>query len=200
MSDSLVALKKVRKSYGDLIALNDIDLAIDQGQFVVLLGPSGSGKTTLLSILGGFTTPTSGEVWIDGQDVTTTPPARRPTVTVFQDYALFPHMTVSDNVGFGLAMRRVSRSQRKQRIASVLETVGLHDLGGRRIDQLSGGQRQRRRAGACHRRGAGLVAAGRTAGPRSTSRSASRCKRSSSSSSAGSRRRLCTSRTIRKRP
>ena len=143
MNDSLVALKNVRKSYGELVALNDVDLSIDQGQFVVLLGPSGSGKTTLLSILGGFTTPTSGEVWIDGQDVTTTPPAQRPTVTVFQDYALFPHMTVSENVGFGLAMRRVPRGQRKQRVESVLETVGLHDLGGRRIDQLSGGQRQR---------------------------------------------------------
>ncbi len=143
MNASLVSLRKVRKSYGDLVALNDIDLSIDQGQFVVLLGPSGSGKTTLLSILGGFTTPTSGDVWIDGQDVTTTPPAQRPTVTVFQDYALFPHMTVSENVGFGLTMRKVPRGERKQRVERVLETVGLHDLGGRRINQLSGGQRQR---------------------------------------------------------
>ena len=143
MNDSLVALRKVRKSYGDLIALNDVDLSIEQGQFVVLLGPSGSGKTTLLSILGGFTTPTSGEVWIDGHDVTSMPPARRPTVTVFQDYALFPHMTVRDNIGFGLAMRRVPKSSRRSRIDEVLETVGLRDLGGRRIHQLSGGQRQR---------------------------------------------------------
>jgi spermidine/putrescine transport system ATP-binding protein len=143
MTESLVALRKVRKDYGGLVALNDVDLSIEQGQFVVLLGPSGSGKTTLLSILGGFTKPTSGEVRIAGQDVTLTPPARRPTVTVFQDYALFPHMIVRDNIGFGLAMRKVPRAERARRVEEVLTTVGLEGLGGRRIHQLSGGQRQR---------------------------------------------------------
>lgn len=143
MNDSLVMLRRVRKTYGSLVALNDVDLAIEQGQFVVLLGPSGSGKTTLLSILGGFTKPTSGQVMIDGQDVTSTPPAQRPTVTVFQDYALFPHMTVRDNIGFGLAMRKVPRAERSRRVDEVLITVGLQGLGGRRIHQLSGGQRQR---------------------------------------------------------
>jgi len=143
MDDSLVMMRQVRKAYGDLVALNDVDLVVEQGQFVVLLGPSGSGKTTLLSILGGFTKPTSGQVMIDGQDVTLTPPAQRPTVTVFQDYALFPHMTVRDNIGFGLAMRKVPRAERSRRVEEVLATVGLEGLGKRRIHQLSGGQRQR---------------------------------------------------------
>ncbi len=143
MNESLVALRNICKAYGDLVALNDVSLSIEQGQFVVLLGPSGSGKTTLLSILGGFTQPSSGQVLIAGQDVTLTPPARRPTVTVFQDYALFPHMTVRDNIGFGLSMRKVPRALRYQRVEEVLNTVGLHGLGGRRIQQLSGGQRQR---------------------------------------------------------
>ncbi len=143
MSESLVVLRKVRKAYGDLIALDDVDLSVEQGQFVVLLGPSGSGKATLLSILGGFTKPTSGQVMIDGKDVTLTPPARRPTVTVFQDYALFPHMNVRDNIGFGLAMRKIPRVERHRRVEEVLNTVGLEGLGGRRVHQLSGGQRQR---------------------------------------------------------
>ncbi len=143
MNESLVVLRKVRKAYGDLIALDDVDLSVEQGQFVVLLGPSGSGKTTLLSILGGFTKPTSGQVMIEGKDVTLTPPARRPTVTVFQDYALFPHMNVRDNIGFGLAMRKIPRAERHRRVEEVLNTVGLEGLGGRRVHQLSGGQRQR---------------------------------------------------------
>jgi spermidine/putrescine transport system ATP-binding protein len=143
MTETLVTLRGVRKTYGDLVALHDIDLTIEQGQFVVLLGPSGSGKTTLLSILGGFTKPTSGQVIIDGEDVTLISPARRPTVTVFQDYALFPHMTVHDNIGFGLAMRKVARGERRRRVEEVLQTVGLDGMGARRVHQLSGGQRQR---------------------------------------------------------
>ena len=143
MDTSFVSIRKIRKVYGNLVALNDVDLAIQQGQFVVLLGPSGSGKTTLLSILGGFIQPTSGQVIIDGEDVTSTPPARRPTVTVFQDYALFPHMSVRRNIAFGLTMRKVPRSERIRLVERVLTTVGLEGLGDRRIDQLSGGQRQR---------------------------------------------------------
>lgn len=143
MSEHVVAMRKIRKAYGDLIALDDVDLTIKRGQFVVLLGPSGSGKTTLLSILGGFITATSGEVLINGEDMTLTPPARRPTVTVFQDYALFPHMSVADNIGFGLAMRKMPKAARARSIDEVLATVGLDSLGGRRIHQLSGGQRQR---------------------------------------------------------
>ncbi len=143
MRDALVELKQVRKEYGDLVAIHSIDLTIVKGQFVVLLGPSGSGKTTLLSILGGFVTPTSGTVSIAGQDYTFVPPAKRPTVTVFQDYALFPHMNVSDNVGFGLAMQNVSKLERGNRVNEALRLVGLEDYGERRVHELSGGQRQR---------------------------------------------------------
>ena len=143
MTDVLVELSQIRKTYGALVALDDINLEIEQGQFVVLLGPSGSGKTTLLSILGGFVTPSSGQVLIEGEDVTSIVPARRPTVTVFQDYALFPHMTARDNVAFGLAMRKVPRAERRKQADAILETVGLAGLGERRIQQLSGGQRQR---------------------------------------------------------
>jgi spermidine/putrescine transport system ATP-binding protein len=133
----------VTKRYGDTIALDDVHLEIDPGSYVVILGPSGSGKTTLLSILGGFTTPTAGRVRIDGKDVTAMPPARRPTTTVFQDYALFPHMTVGQNVGYGLAMRRVARDQRRQRVEAMLGLVGLPDISSRSVTALSGGQRQR---------------------------------------------------------
>ncbi|MCY3830105.1 MAG: ABC transporter ATP-binding protein [Rhodospirillaceae bacterium] len=140
---SLVELRDIRKVYGEAVILPGIDMSIEQGQFVVLLGPSGSGKTTLLSILGGFTTPTSGEVIIDGEDVSAVPPARRPTSTVFQDYALFPHMTVEDNIAFGLAMRKVPKGERLKRANEMLNTVGLEGQGKRRIHQLSGGQRQR---------------------------------------------------------
>lgn len=140
---SLVELSCLTKTYGAVVALDRVTLSIGQGQFVVLLGPSGSGKTTLLSILGGFTQPTSGRVTIAGRDVTTMLPARRPTATVFQDYALFPHMTVRSNVAFGLAMRGVARTERQQRADDMLATVGLAGLGDRRIHHLSGGQRQR---------------------------------------------------------
>ena len=143
MTDHLVELQGISKSYGPFKAVDHVDLTIARGEFLVLLGPSGSGKTTLLSMMGGFTIPTSGRLVIDGQDVTHTPPAARPTVTVFQDYALFPHMNVEDNVGFGLLMRKVARAERERRVAQALATVGLADFGRRRIHQLSGGQRQR---------------------------------------------------------
>jgi spermidine/putrescine transport system ATP-binding protein len=138
-----VSLKGIAKCYGETTALADTDLDIAAGEYVVLLGPSGSGKTTLLSILGGFVEPSSGRVWINGQDVTDLPPARRPTATVFQDYALFPHMSVSANVAFGLAMRRMSKSQRVRKAEEMLELVGLKGFGQRGVHQLSGGQRQR---------------------------------------------------------
>jgi len=143
MTEPLVELRAVRKAYGDVIAVDNVSLSIERGKFLVLLGPSGSGKTTLLSILGGFTAPTSGQVHIAGEDVTFVPPARRPTVTVFQDYALFPHMTVHDNVAFGLVMRRVARAERRRRVEQALGVVGLEGFGKRRVHQLSGGQRQR---------------------------------------------------------
>ena len=142
MSASL-ELRGVAQRFGDTEALAAVDLAVAAGSYVVLLGPSGSGKTTLLSILGGFLVPTAGAVLIDGADVTTVPPARRPTATVFQDYALFPHLSVAGNIGFGLAMRRVPRGERQRRSDAVLRLVGLDGFGHRRIHALSGGQRQR---------------------------------------------------------
>ena len=142
-AETLVELRGIRKTYHNTIAVDDISLRINRGEFVVLLGPSGSGKTTILSILGGFTEPTAGSVYIDGVDVTAIAPAKRPTVTVFQDYALFPHMSVADNVGFGLVMRKVARSELAQRVVESLALVGLDGFGGRAIHELSGGQRQR---------------------------------------------------------
>ena len=143
MSTPLVEIQAIRKEYGDVVAVAGVDLTIDAGAFVVLLGPSGSGKTTILSMLGGFTEPSAGRILIDGEDMTGRTPAHRPTATVFQDYALFPHMNVAANVGFGLAMHKVPKGDRKGRVEASLELVGLADFGHRSIHQLSGGQRQR---------------------------------------------------------
>ena len=142
MSASL-ELRGIEQRFGATTALAAVDLAMPAGAYVVLLGPSGSGKTTLLSILGGFLLPSGGSVLIDGADVTGVPPARRPTATVFQDYALFPHLSVGGNVGFGLAMRRVPRAERGAKVAAALALVGLAGFAARRIHELSGGQRQR---------------------------------------------------------
>ncbi|MEO1443361.1 MAG: ABC transporter ATP-binding protein, partial [Chloroflexota bacterium] len=141
--DRGILIRGVSKHYGTNIALNNINLNIPKGSFTVLLGPSGSGKTTLLNILGGFAEPTEGTVHIDGEDVTYQTPAQRPTSTVFQDYALFPHMTVFKNIEFGLRMRRVFRTERERMVNEILGVVGLADMASRRIHQLSGGQRQR---------------------------------------------------------
>ncbi len=143
MSIPAVEFRGITMRFGATTAVRGIDLAIDQGAFVVLLGPSGGGKTTLLNILGGFLEPTEGRVLIDGADVTDVPPAKRPTTTVFQDYALFPHMTIAGNVSFGLRMRGVAKAERDARVARTLEMVGLGDTAQRRVHELSGGQRQR---------------------------------------------------------
>ena len=143
MADPLVWLTGVTKHYDAVVAVADVDLEIAHGEFVVLLGPSGSGKTTLLSVLGGFTQPSAGRILIDGRDVTALPPARRPTATVFQDYALFPHMSVAGNVAFGLRMRRRPRAEARRRAEEMLRLVGLEGYGGRGVHELSGGQRQR---------------------------------------------------------
>jgi spermidine/putrescine transport system ATP-binding protein len=140
---SLATIEHITMRYPTQTALEDVSLAIAPGSYTVLLGPSGSGKTTLLSILGGFLQPTTGRVLISGQDCTTVAPAKRPTATVFQDYALFPHMTVGDNVGFGLRMKGVAKEQRHSKAAAMLETVGLPDAFSKKPHQLSGGQRQR---------------------------------------------------------
>ena len=133
-------VEAISKIYGAVTALDRVSLAVEQGAYVVLLGPSGSGKTTLLSVIGGFTVPTSGRVSIAGRDVTALSPAQRPTTTLFQDYALFPHMSVAGNVGFGLKVRRVAQAEREKRIAAALELVGLAGYGGRGIHEISGGR------------------------------------------------------------
>jgi spermidine/putrescine transport system ATP-binding protein len=140
---ALLEVRGVSKRFGRAVALDDIHLDIAEGLFFALVGPSGSGKTTLLHILGGFVEPDRGRVFIAGSDVTDMPPAGRPTTSVFQDYALFPHMSVASNVGFGLRMRKVPRRHRSARVTAALEMVGLGSMGGRYVHQLSGGQRQR---------------------------------------------------------
>jgi spermidine/putrescine transport system ATP-binding protein len=142
-TDPHLQIAGIRKAYGTTVALSQVDLNVARGKYVVLLGPSGSGKTTLLSIIGGFTVPSAGSIWIGGKDVTDLPPVKRPTATVFQDYALFPHMTVAGNVGFALTMRGVNKAKRKLRVGDALDLVGLSGFGARRIDALSGGQKQR---------------------------------------------------------
>ncbi|MFZ5674187.1 MAG: ABC transporter ATP-binding protein [Pseudomonadota bacterium] len=143
MMTPLVQVKSVSQTFGAMRALDDVSLDIAPRSYTVLIGPSGSGKTTLLSILGGFLVPTSGQVLIEGRDCTGMPPAKRPTTTVFQDYALFPHMTVGANVGFGLRMRGVALAERHKRAQEVLKLVGLPEAFGKKPHQLSGGQRQR---------------------------------------------------------
>jgi spermidine/putrescine transport system ATP-binding protein len=138
-----LAIEGVRKLYSDVVALDDVTLSVQAHDYVVLLGPSGSGKTTLLSVIGGFTPPTSGRVVIAGRDVTQLGPAVRPTTTVFQDYALFPHMSVARNIGFGLKLRHVPARERKRRVDQALEMVGLVGFAARGVHELSGGQRQR---------------------------------------------------------
>ncbi|MDH6231576.1 spermidine/putrescine transport system ATP-binding protein [Mesorhizobium soli] len=143
MNAPLVDVRNVSHRFGQTSVLHDLSLRIEAGSYTVLLGPSGSGKTTLLSILGGFVVPTEGNVFIRGQDCTAVPPAKRPTTTVFQDYALFPHMSIGKNVAFGLRMRGVDGATRAERARTALKLVGLADAFDRRPHQLSGGQRQR---------------------------------------------------------
>ena len=138
-----IRLRQLRKVFGSVVAVDGIDLDIADGEFFAVLGPSGSGKTTVLRMIAGFETPTSGVVELNGTDATRTPPFRRDVNTVFQDYALFPHMTVEENVAYGLRVRRVPKPERARRVAEALDMVRLPDLGRRRPGELSGGQRQR---------------------------------------------------------
>jgi len=131
------------KAYGDVQAVDGVDLLVRAGEFFTLLGPSGSGKTTTLRLIAGFEQPDSGRVVLGGADVTRVPPYARDVNTVFQDYALFPHMTVAANVEYGLRVKKVPRAERKRRVAEALEMVRLPTQGLRRPAQLSGGQRQR---------------------------------------------------------
>src|SRR5690349_5294135 len=136
----LVALRKV---FGDVVAVAGADLSIADGELFALLGPSGSGKTTVLRMIAGFEQPTSGSIRLGGQDVTALPPQRRDTNTVFQDYALFPHMTVAQNVEYGLRVRGVGRAERRRRAAEALDMVRLSAQANRKPAKLSGGQQQR---------------------------------------------------------
>jgi len=131
------------KRYGDFHAVRDVSLGIDDGEFLVLLGPSGCGKTTTLRMVAGFIEPTAGQVKLGGTDVTLLPPWRRNAGMVFQNYALFPHLTVTENVAFGLQMRKVAKAEIAQRVEETLALVRLTGLGGRLPRQLSGGQQQR---------------------------------------------------------
>ena len=136
-----IEIRDVTKRYGDVRAVDSVSLSVPPGAFVSLLGPSGSGKTTLLRLVGGFEAPDAGEVAIGGRDVTTLPPQRRPTATVFQSYALFPSMTVGENVGYGL--EGAPRTERQRRVAEALERVDMVPLAERPVAALSGGQQQR---------------------------------------------------------
>ena len=138
-----VRIDGVAKRFGDVTAVARIDLDIADGEFFSMLGPSGSGKTTTLRMIAGFEAPTEGRIWLHGVDVTDVPPFDRDVNTVFQDYALFPHMTVGDNVGYGLVVRRVATDERRRRVTEALRMVRLEGYEGRRPGQLSGGQRQR---------------------------------------------------------
>ncbi len=138
-----VRLSGIRRVYGDVVAVAGVDLDIAAGEFFTLLGPSGSGKTTTLRVIAGFERPDAGRVELQGVDVTRVAPAQRAVNTVFQDYALFPHMTVAENVEYGLRVKGMSRRDRRARAQDVLERVRLPGLGDRKPVQLSGGQRQR---------------------------------------------------------
>ena len=142
-ADADVRLRGIRKTYGDVVAVDSVDLEIARGEFFTMLGPSGSGKTTTLRIIAGFERPDSGRVELNGVDVTRKPPYDRDVNTVFQDYALFPHMSVADNVEYGLRVKGVKRQERRQRAQEALALVRLEGFGERRPVQLSGGQRQR---------------------------------------------------------
>jgi putative spermidine/putrescine transport system ATP-binding protein len=138
-----VQLDGVSCHFGNVRAVDGVNLSIAPGEFFTLLGPSGSGKTTCLRMIGGFTLPTSGRIFIGGEDVSMRPPYARPVNTVFQDYALFPHMSIRDNVAYSLMVRKMPRKERERRAEELLELVQLPGVGERRPAQLSGGQRQR---------------------------------------------------------
>jgi putative spermidine/putrescine transport system ATP-binding protein len=143
VTPAAVRLESVEKRYGDVVAVAGLDLDVRDGEFFSMLGPSGSGKTTTLRMIAGFELPTAGRILLHGADVTSVPPFDRDVNTVFQDYALFPHMTVGDNVAYGLVVRKVAKSDRVARVTEALRMVRLEGYEKRKPSQLSGGQRQR---------------------------------------------------------
>ena len=143
MSKKLINLRGISKSYGDHIVLDDLNLYIRENEFITLLGPSGCGKTTTLRIIGGFETPDAGSVVFDGKDITSLPPNERNLNTVFQKYALFPHMSIAENIAFGLRIKKKSKEYINDKIRYALKLVNLEGFENRSIDSLSGGQQQR---------------------------------------------------------
>ena len=138
-----ISVRGLTKRYGDVVAVDRIDLDVEAGEFFTMLGPSGSGKTTTLRMIAGFEKPDEGTIELAGEDVSRLPPYDRPVNTVFQDYALFPHMTVEENVEYGLMVKKVKRGERRLRAGEALDMVRLGGYGDRKPSQLSGGQRQR---------------------------------------------------------
>jgi len=143
MSNDFLVLKNVTKAFGKSVVIDNLDLTIKRGTMVTLLGPSGCGKTTILRLVAGLENPTSGQIFIDGEDVTKSSIQNRDICIVFQSYALFPHMSIGDNVGYGLRMQNVSKEERKQRVKEALELVDLAGFEDRYVDKISGGQQQR---------------------------------------------------------
>ena len=141
--EHLIDLKNISKEYDGTTVLENINLYIRRKEFVTLLGPSGCGKTTTLRIIGGFETPTTGEVLFEGQDIAHLPPYKRKVNTVFQKYALFPHLNVFDNIAFGLKLKKVPKDEIRRKVEYMLELVNLKGYGKRHVDALSGGQQQR---------------------------------------------------------
>jgi putative spermidine/putrescine transport system ATP-binding protein len=143
-NDVLVHFKEVQKSYdGETLVVKNLNLEIERGEFVTMLGPSGSGKTTCLMMLAGFEPATHGEIILDGQSINHVPPHKRNIGMVFQNYALFPHMTIAENLAFPLQVRKMSKSEIEEKVQGALDMVELGAFGGRRPGQLSGGQQQR---------------------------------------------------------
>ena len=142
-TEHIIELRNVSKYFDDVCALSSVDLSIVNGEFLTLLGPSGCGKTTILRLISGFEKPTTGHVFINGRQVNELPPEKRQVNTVFQNFALFPHMTVFDNVAFGLKMQKVGKAEINERVREILRTVHLEALADRKPHQLSGGQQQR---------------------------------------------------------
>lgn len=143
ITGSAVCFKSVSRHFGTVRAVDDVNLDVADGEFFAMLGPSGSGKTTCLRLMAGFEQPNSGTIELFGQDVTQVPPFSRDVNTVFQDYALFPHMTVGDNIAYGLMVKGIAKATREQRVKEMLDVVQLGGMQGRKPSQLSGGQRQR---------------------------------------------------------
>ena len=141
--DNIIEIKNVSKSFGEKCILRDVSIYVKQGEFLTLLGPSGCGKTTLLRMIAGFGSPDSGEILINGTDITNMPPHERPVNTVFQRYALFPHLDVYENIAFGLKLQKVPEAEIEKRVRKVLKMVSMTDYEDRDVDSLSGGQQQR---------------------------------------------------------